>query len=221
MHIKDCTKVTPPNNTNAWFSIVLCLSVFLFCLSAIAPPAEAKVSSLGTGASCATSGCHPINTSSAVNQAAVKAGAASWATYSNSLNPAAITGVPAGSTIELEWVWTNLSDKKGNTGAAIAIPTSWTITPNTNAGASGLTLWDGTYQSTTWYGGGTPTALTADTPGTHTGYASDYTTSPIANLETAGLAIDDPGPDGTPGQMGAKVTVNDKMVSPVRAFIKP
>ena len=191
-----------------WQKTVLCLLGVVVWLIVSSVPALAKLGSLGTsGASCATSACHTVNTSSAVDQVAVKAGGAAWVTYSNSLNPTAITGVMAGSTLELEWVWTGLNAKKGNTGAAIAVPTSWSITPNTAAGAGGLSLWHATYQSTTWYGGGTPTVLTADTPSSHIGYASDYTSTSIANLNVSGLAIDDPGPDTVAVRMGAKVSV--------------
>jgi predicted CxxxxCH...CXXCH cytochrome family protein len=198
-----------------WHKTVLCLlgvAVWLFMTHVcFVQTVEAKLASIGGTTSCATSGCHVVNTGSAVDQVAVKAGAASWVTYSNTLAAGPINNIPAGSTIELEWVWTNLNDKRGNTGAAIAVPnttpSAWTFTPNTNAGAGGLTLWNATYQSTTWFGGGTPTALTANTPATHTGYATDYSTTPIANLNTTGLAIDDPGPDGTADRMGAKVSV--------------
>ncbi|PLY00106.1 MAG: hypothetical protein C0623_07945 [Desulfuromonas sp.] len=206
--IKTALKGDTMNSLRSFGCGVFCCLVFT-AIFLSAPIAEAKIGSIGT-ATCSTTGCHPITTGSAVDQVAVKPGAAAWETFSGTTAATVSSSVNAGDTIELEWVWTALNDKKGNTGASIAIPnttpSTWIFTPNTNPGAGGLTLWNATYQSTTWYGGATPTLLSSHV-GTHDGYCTDYTTSTIANLDTGGLAIDNPGPDNQAARMGAKVSV--------------
>ncbi len=173
---------------------------------------------------CTASGCHVTASTTATF---------AWGTiYNATKNPASPTAltVSAGSSFEVEWIATNMTDSAhGNTGMSFMIglptvtPTAWTIS-NGTTNNSGITGWNTIWDATAGHTWRTGTLLSVSNwASSPNAYSIDWTNSNWDVASTA--AAYDNGSTTTPGdldrtadKMGVDAVINVPADTPAGTY---
>jgi large repetitive protein len=211
--------------TNLITSLVSVLLIGGFLLTSFLRPDSASAMPNKT-TTCLVSGCH-VNVSTTATLA--------WGIIANGTNypsnPTSVT-VPAGSSFEVEWIATGMTDAAHNNagmsfviGLPTVTPTAWSISNGTTA-SSGLAGWNTVWSATGGWNWRTGTILNTSGiwPSSPNGYSIDWSSSPLWGVSSTGACYDN-GSTTTPGDQdkvadsnGTDVVVNVPANTPAGTY---